>query len=332
MSWTEGSRLDPNALQDFAAVIPGCAGPRTQIDTTQIDQHIDRMDDHATRCRPPLTHFDAREFGKEIRARREELGYSTRRMAHEVGVSQAYVVALEGSRSSRNTSGPCPTVEVLVGFALALGLHPVELLGSSLRDAGPHVLLVPTVPDSDAMGFARSQSAEVDVWLSAGVDADEHRGDHIDLHPDGDVEYRLENVRTALHTGLADLRKSVKDRRIGLVFSESDAALLGSTKAVLEAEDHWHQMVSRAAWSALAEPAAVVCKYDLDTVGRMADPMAASLHLIQSHDEVYVTSGRRTARGRTASMRLLQSLRPPGTSADEWRQTCASHLDRLTAA
>lgn len=290
------------------------------------------MGHFVTSGQPRPTHFDAREFGQEIRARREQFGYSTRRMAREVGVSQAYIVALEGSRSSRDTSGPCPTVEVLVGFARALGLHPVELLESSLRHAGPHVLLVTTAPDCDAMGFARSKFAEVDVWLSAGADVGERPGEHIDLHPDGDVEYRLEDVAAALHTGLTDLRKSVKDRRVGLVFSESDATLLGSTEAVLEAEHHWHQMVSRSAWAAQAEPATTVCTYDLDTVSRMADPLAAGLHLIQSHDEVYLTSGQRTARGRTASMRLLQSFRPPGTRADDWRRTCAGHLDRLTAA
>lgn len=303
------------------------------LDSPVSDQHIDRMIDDSLSSGSHPRHFDARKFGQEIQARREAFGYSTRRMAREVGVSQAYVVALEGSRSSRDSSGPCPTVEVLVGFARALGLHPVELLKSSLRQAGPHVLLVTGDSASDPMGLARSQFATVDAWLSAGEDAPgELSGDHLDLHPDGDGPYRLQDISAALQSGLTEMRATLEGRSIGLVFAESDATLLGSTEAVLEAERHWHQMVSRSVWAVKAEPAATVCTYDLGTIRRMADPLAASLDLIQSHDDIYVAKGQKTSRGRTAAMRLLQNLRPTGTRAAEWRRACANHLDQLTAA
>ena len=280
-----------------------------------------------------LPHFDVRWFGSEIRARRRALGYSTRQMARAAGVSQPYVVALESSKSSRDPSGPCPTVDVLVNFASALQLHPSELLRWSLRQAGPHVLLVTDDEGSDVVGIVGSHVEKVDVWVSAGTDTSyEGRGPHIDLHTTGQEPYQLDKIGATLRSGLSEFSSEVKDRRVGLVFSESDSVLLGSTDEVLEAEHHWQAMVSRSVWAANAEPSAIVCVYNLDVVRRMHDPLAASLDLIQSHDLIWTAKGHRLSRGRAAAMRLLQGVRPPGTRADDWRHTCAQHLDDLTAA
>ncbi len=278
-------------------------------------------------------HFDLRRFGQELRGRRQALGYSTRQMARLVGVSQAYVVALEGSRSSRDPSGPCPTAEVLVGFASALRLHPSDLLQSSLRQGGPHVLLVTDRLGTGGLEAAVSQVDGVDLWVSAGRRPDlGERWPHIDLHPTDETEYALDTIAVELRAGLSRLSSRVQDRRLGMVFSESDPVLTGSTDAVLAAEHQWPSVVSRSVWAAGAEPSTTLCVYELDVVRRMPDPPAASLDLLRSHEDVWSLTGKGTSRGRVAAMRLLQGVRPPGTPAGEWRRTCTEHLDRLAAA
>lgn len=278
-------------------------------------------------------HFDVRRFGQELKDRREALGFSTRQMARFAGVSQAYVVALEGSKSSRDSSGPCPTVEVLVSIAAALRLHPSELLHSSLRRSGPHVLLVVEGSDAYKLEAAISQVEDVGMWITAGEQtAFAGRWPHIDLHSTDKPGYALDTITAALRRGLSGLSSQATDRRVGLVFSESDSVLLGSTDEVLAAEHRWKTMVSRSVWAVDAEPTATVCVYELDVVRRMQDPLAASLDLIRSHDSVWALDGERTSRGRRGAMRLLQGVRPPGRRADEWRLACTQQLDRLAAA
>ena len=75
---------------------------------------------------------DARGFGRALRERRAELGYSTRSLALAAGVSQSYVVALEGSRSSRDVAGPRPTIDLVVRLAALL---PVERAPSPIDTA-----------------------------------------------------------------------------------------------------------------------------------------------------------------------------------------------------
>jgi len=278
-------------------------------------------------------HFDVRRFGQQLRDRREALGYSTRQMARIAGVSQAYVVALEGSKSSRDSSGPCPTVEVLVSFAAALRLHPSELLQSSLRRSGPHVLLVTEGAGTVELEAVISQVEGVGMWITAGERTDlGGRWPHIDLHSTDEPGYALDTIAVELRRGLSDLSSQATGRRVGLVFSEPDSVLLGSTEEVLAVEHHWKAMVSRSLWAVDAEPTATLCVYELEVVRRMQDPLEASLDLIRSHDSVWTVSGERTSRGRRAAMRLLQGVRPPERRADEWRLACTQHLDRLTAA
>ena len=89
-------------------------------------------------------------------------------MAQLAGVSQSYVVALEGSRSSRGAAGPTPTLDVLARLASALGIEPSVLLGPSIHRAGPHVLLVVENDGAGLFGVVDSFVDDVDTWVSAG--------------------------------------------------------------------------------------------------------------------------------------------------------------------
>jgi transcriptional regulator with XRE-family HTH domain len=276
-------------------------------------------------------HFDARGFGRALRERREELGYSTRDLAHLAGVSQSYVVALEGSRSSRDAAGPSPTIDVLARLASALGTEPAALLAPSVHRSGPHVLLVVEDDGASLFGVAKSFAADVDTWVTAGHRRDTAEADHhIALHLDASGPYDHGEVALAIDHGLATLSPVIDGQRLGLIFSEDPSVLIEETAAVLDAEHDWSAMVSRAACSAGARSAWNLCVYELDVLRQMTDPLAASLELIRSHDTVWTTSGSSLHRNRAASMRLLQHLRPPRTSAEHWRQICTKQLDRIS--
>jgi transcriptional regulator with XRE-family HTH domain len=277
-------------------------------------------------------HFDERAFGQQLRTRRASLGYSTRAVARLAGVSQSYVVALEGSRSSRDTTGPSPTIDVLAGLASALEVEPSALLEPALRRAGPHVLLV--VEDDGEGLFDAAQSAirDVDLWVSAGRRRDpRHPGPHLSLSVGPRHRYDRNQVAAGLEGDLAALAPVVDGQRLGLVFSEREEVLLSATENVLEVEHEWSAIVGRAVWSAGAHPAWTLCVYELDVLQQMGDPVAASLDLMGSHDQVWTTKGRTVHRGRTACTRVLKRMRPPGTPTDHWRAECARHVDRLAS-
>jgi transcriptional regulator with XRE-family HTH domain len=277
--------------------------------------------------------FDARGFGQQLRKRRRSLGYSTREVARRAGVSQSYVVALEGSRSSRDVTGPSPTIDVLAGLASALEIEPWALLEPALRRAGPHVLLVVEDDGEGLFDAARSAIRDVDLWVSAGRRRDpDHPRPHLSLCSGTGDRYDRDQVAAGLQADLAALNPLVDGRRLGLVFSEREEVLLAATEDVLEIEQVWSAMVGRAVWSAGAHPAWTLCVYELDVLQRMGDPVAASLDLMSSHDRVWTTKRRTVHRGRTACTRVLRPMRPPGTRADHWREVCARHIDRLAAA
>ena len=279
-----------------------------------------------------MWHFDARGFGRALRERRAELGYSTRSLALAAGVSQSYVVALEGSRSSRDVAGPRPTIDLVVRLASALRVEPTALLAPFMHRSGPHVLVVVEDDGAGLFEAATALADGVDTWVSAG-----HRRSpagparHIELHGDQAATYDAEAVDAALRGGLAALGPAVNGERVGIVFSESPSVLLDDTEAVLHAEHRWSAMVGDAVCAAGGRPAWNLCVYELDVLRRMADPFAASLDLIRSHDTVWTTNGTAVRRHRAASMRLLQHFRPEHTRADHWRQVCRKQLDRIAA-
>lgn len=281
----------------------------------------------------PLWHFDVRRFGREVRLHRETLGLSTRELARLARLSQSYVVALERSTSSRDASGPAPTVTAVVALATALRVHPADLLGTALLQAGPHVLYV---VDGDGRGIfdtARRRLGAIDVWLSAGARQDAREDGapatpHINIHSPGDLTYRRDRVSATIHQELLDLRSVVARQRVGIVFSDVDTALLGATSDLLAMEHEWQTLVSSAGWSSEAESVTAVCVYELDVLMRMDSPLPTTLELFDSHEEVWFSDEHQTCAGRTASMRVLQRLRPSRTRASEWRETCARHLDR----
>lgn len=286
-----------------------------------------------------MWHFDAPRFGRALKERREGLGYSTRDLAQRAGVSQSYVVALEGSRSSRDAAGPSPTIDVLVRLASALGSEPAALLEPSVHRSGPHVLLVVEDDGASLFDVAKSfiadqgdaaDAAGVDSWVTAGHRRDMAEADHhIPLHL-GAGPYDRAEVARAIDHGLATLGPVIDGRRLGLIFSEDPSVLIDEAAAVLAAEHDWSAMVGRAVCAAGARPAWNLCVYELDVLRQMADPFAASLELIQSHDAVWTTCGSSLHRNRAASMRLLRHLRPPRTSAEHWRQICTKQLDRIS--
>ena len=247
------------------------------------------------------------------------------------GVSQSYVVALEGSRSSRDGVGPVPTIDVLVRLASALGQTPTDLLSQATAASGPHVLLIVDSATTLAAHVTTTLVDGVDTWISAGERADTvTSGHHIDLHHAKANAYKPEAVAAAIERGLHGLSPSVAGKRVGVVFSESAQVLLGSTDTIVDFEHDWGHVVSRAAWSAGALVAWNICVYELDVIKRMSDPLRCSLDLITSHDTVWTTNGHTVLRNRDGAMRLLRHLRPTNTAAADWRAFCHEQLQQIS--
>ncbi len=277
-----------------------------------------------TRQAPASWSFDARAFGRDVRERREALGLSTRELARAARVSQPYVIALEGSRSSRDVYGPCPTVDVVARLATALAVEPTVLLASALRRSGPHVLVVVEDDGEQLFEVLRSQVGDVDTWVSAGH---RHTAEwpHVALH-DGHAEsYDRGSVGAALRTGLSMLTPEIGGRRVGLVFSESPAILRKATGTVLALEHDWCDLVANRLRSTGAELAWNLCVYELDVLGQLDDPCAVGDELIATHDMVWCTRGRTVTRGRRAAaglqIHLREARRPARSQARPTRTT-----------
>lgn len=260
---------------------------------------------------PSCWSFDARVFGRELRGRRSALGMSTRELARRARVSQAYVVAVEGSRSSRDPYGPCPTVDVVTRLATALGTNPADLLASAWRSTGPHVLVVIEHDVDSPFDVLSAATDAVDLWVSAGHRRAAPGSLHVSLHDDEPTAYGRDTVEKALATGLAALTPAVDGQRLGLIFSESDSILLDATDTVLELEHGWCELTDRQVRAAGAQTAWNLCLYDLDVLRRMVDPVSTSQSLIASHDTVWTLDGRTLRRDRPAAKRLLELVGAP---------------------
>lgn len=281
----------------------------------------------------PSWWFDLRLFGREVRASRLKAGLSTRNLARAAGISQAYVVALEGSTSSRGPAGPCPSVQVLAGIASALRLDPAELMVRALRQAGRHVLHVFDDDDADVFGIARDLVGDVDVWISAGYREDPGASTpHIAMHPIGDVSWEPGGIEATIQAGLEELAVVLRDQRVGIVFSDLDSTLVQGREQLLSIEWDWQRIISSAAWAAGALSVTSVCLYEMDVLQRMDSAVDTALELVANHDVLWMTRARTTCTGRRASLGLLEGLRPPDVTAAQWRRACARRLQGATTA
>lgn len=249
---------------------------------------------------------------------------STRDLARAAQVSQAYVVALEGSRSSRDPFGPSPTIDVVARLATALGTEPAVLLDPSLRRSGPHVLVIVEDDGDGLFELLHSRLGNVDGWVSAGNRKATPAGHHIRLHDGRPSSYRRERIAASIHDGLAELAPTLHGQRVGMVFSETPSVLLHATDAVMAVEGEWCELVADAVRAAGAEPAWNLCVYELDVLRQMPDPIATSTQLIGCHDTVWCTRGNSVLRDRAAASRLFEQLHPPTTRPHRSRRATPS--------
>jgi transcriptional regulator with XRE-family HTH domain len=76
---------------------------------------------------PPAGRAASSEFGRRVRGRRLELGWSQMRLADEAGLHFTYVSSVE--RGERNIS-----LQNILRLATALGIDPGELLAGLAPD------------------------------------------------------------------------------------------------------------------------------------------------------------------------------------------------------
>lgn len=314
-------------------VVEGRSSPFVGVDTYAFDQHADRMagTGHVSPA-AVLPWFDVRQFGHELRRYRQSLGLSTRSLAEAAGISQAYLVALEGSTSSRGPAGPCPTVQVLVALASALRLDAATLMTSSLRQVGRHVMHV-VDDETRAFEHARADGGDVDVWISAGLWQDPTSDTpHIAMHPDGDTSYDASGIEATLRAGLQRFGDVLRERRVGLVFSDLEENLIKQCGPLRAVERDWQRLVSAAAWSTGARSATSICLYQKGALQRVDAAVDTAIDLITTHETLRVTHEGQTSTGRRACAELLDSLRPSGVGATRWRRSWTERLHAATSA
>jgi len=276
-------------------------------------------------------YFDREAFGRELRRQRESLGLSTRDVAGRAQVAQSYVVALEGSRSSRDERGPSPTIDVVLRLAAALQLEPTALVARAVREGGPHILCVAEDSAESLLISLIAAIDDVDTWVTAGERCNPMgRFEHLSFHAGDASAFDAQAVAMAIEEELLGLGTTIEGRRLGMVFSES-TILTETTDAILEVEHDWSRMVSNAVWTAGAHPAWNVCVYELATIQQMTDPLAACLELIHTHDAVWTARDNALETKDGGQFRLLQHLRPAGMGRRQWREQCERELARHPA-
>jgi len=274
--------------------------------------------------------FDPYAFASLLVQHRRRNQWSTRELARRADISQPYVVALERAVTDPRRPGPTPTIDVTARLAHALGLDPTALFAGSLRRVGRHVLMF-TEGSHDRMlrSVRRAAHSSVDAWAVArsrpvtGTAADAPNRDalSIDLRRGAGGHYRPEAIAAALGAELARLADDVAGRQIGLVFAETSDVMLSldDPATILDFEHRWADVVGAAARSAGAHALYNVCVYDSSALGTLADPAAAVVDLLRSHDEVWSARHGRMATGATAARQVLGRLRPATHDASAWR-------------
>jgi transcriptional regulator with XRE-family HTH domain len=288
---------------------------------------------HATILPHARREFDPAGFAAALSHGRRRLGLSTRELAATAGISQSYVVALEGAARPQ-ARRVVPTVDVIAGLAAALGRPAEELFAAALRVRCRHVLMVVDGAATDTLARARRACGDASVeWVR--VVAADHPG-HADewtisLRRDDASTYDPARIAESLRVELAGRPTRVSADNLGLLFEETAAVMssLEDPHVILDFEDHWAEAVADAAGAANAHATWNVCVYERERLGALDDPVGASLHLLSNHDTVWLARRTSTLVGRTAARRMLLDLQPPGIPARAWSGDVDGMLDSI---
>ena len=278
--------------------------------------------------------FDPVAFAQALLSGRRRLGWSTRDLAAQAGISQPYVVDLERAAAHPARPGRTPTVDVVARLAHALGFDAAELFAQSMRGAGRHTLLVTDDGQAAAVQAARRRVGRgLDAWVVARTgDADDDTLS-IDLRRSAG-NYRPAAITAALGTELRRLAPAVEGSHIGLVFAETSAVMasLDDPATIFDFEHRWGEVVGTAAAAVGAHAAYNVCVYESDALAQLARPVDAVVDLLRSHDEVWSVRHGRLVTGADAARQVLGRLRPTGRSASAWRHTVDDIINDLGLA
>jgi transcriptional regulator with XRE-family HTH domain len=273
--------------------------------------------------------FDPAGFAAALSHGRRRLGLSTRELAAAAGISQSYVVALEGAGRPR-ARRIVPTVDVIAGLAAALGRPAEDLFAAALRVRCRHVLMVADGAATGTLTRARRACGDASVeWVRVVAAERPGRGDEwtISLRRDAASTYDPTRIAESLRVELAGRPPRVAAHNLGLLFEETAAVMssLEDPHVILDFEDRWSEVVAEAADAANVHAAWNVCVYERERLRALDDPVGASLHLLRSHDAVWLARGSTTLVGRTAARRMLLDLQPPGIPARAW----SGDVDRM---
>jgi transcriptional regulator with XRE-family HTH domain len=281
---------------------------------------MEATSDH--RKRRPTGHAHAQEFdgpglAQFIRGARQEQQLSTRDLARQSGVSQAYVVALERACTANSGTGPSPTptVDVLTKLAFALGIPADLLFRKSTRLRHQHVLLIADEPMVGSMAaIMRAASPGVTTWLATSPNQsveDDNRLLPIRLHAPSirrDRTYHYDSVRVErkLQNELRRHGALLAGAEVGLVFDEMSTvmAALDDPNVILHEERRWAEKVNAAASEVGAHAVWNICVYDVDALRSLPNPIEATNGLIESHDQVWHIRGRQLTKKQGALRNL----------------------------
>ena len=292
-------------------------------------------------------------LGVEVRDRRIELGLSVRALAGRAGISPAYVTAIETANNPSTGRAPAASLSIVSRLADALDLDLGTLIRASGSESdgkpGAHVLVY--VLDLPPAGLLQA----VDELLGDGVDhwlhiADPRGGGEdaparattrrftLGTYPYATTQLVPADLVSALDREVAALARSYQGRAVGLLISDCSAVMrdLRNPASEVELESEWHHHVHRIWASRLTSaPAVDVCAYlhaDVAALGLTIDQLATALELISRHDHVIVLDGTEITRGAPAIRRILDRVRPAGTSVAAWHHLTSAAATSLAAA
>jgi transcriptional regulator with XRE-family HTH domain len=280
-------------------------------------------------------------LGNLVERRRDELGLSMREAARRIGISPAYLLAIEHGRNPSTGRPPVPSASVLVRIAGALDVDPATLLAASeaRTPSSSHVLLYQTGSGHRSpLDAARSLCASrVDAWIEI---VDPRRPGDDASRPD-DVLSRRTQPLLSPHSGAggfevdrilgplaetAELRLTSRPQRLGVIFGASSAVLrsVENPQTLLASEKTWERDVGDVFRVASGDaPRASVCVYretDLQELAPRLDPLSTVLSLIRSHPVVAVhrDDGVVTT-GPAAIETIVLGASPSGVSSETWQ-------------